>query len=290
MLQVVANATITAATYVIVGLSFALIYTTSRFFNFAHAGYIVLAPYLAYFLARDLGAGWPLAFSAGIIGGVLVAAALDALVFQRLIEGNAPPATPLLASLGLYVVIQAAISLAFGSASLSFGLGEGAIYEVLGVRLTGVQMLILAAAIASATAVWLYLRYSIGGKLIRAVGDDRELVLIRGASPTKASIVATALGATLAGVVGCLNAADTGLTPTAGFQLLLGGVVAMVIGGIGSTFGLLLGAVLVAALEHGVQWWFSSAWERLILFGILLLFLLIRPAGILGQPSRAGRA
>ena len=287
MPQLLANAIVTSAIYVLVGLSFSLIYTTSRFFNFAHAGYIVVAPYVAYFLARNLGAGWLLAFVTGAIAGALTAIALDAFIFQLLVGRQSPSTAPLLASLGLFVVIQATIALVFGAASLSFGLGEGSIYEVLGARLTGVQGATIIAAIVGAAMVWLFLQRSTRGKLIRAVGCDRELAIAYGIDPVKVSLMATGVGAAMAGIVGCLSAADIGLTPTAGFQLLLGGVVAMVIGGVGSTPGLLLGAILVAAVEHGAQWWFSSAWDRLILFGILLLFLLFRPAGILGRSSRA---
>lgn len=290
MSQIIANAIVSTAMYVLVGLSFSLIYTTSRFFNFAHAGYIIAAPYLAYFLAITLGVGWPLALAVGVITGSVVAIALDALIFQPLIKRKAPASMALLASLGLYVAIEATISLVFGSASLSFGLSESSIVELAGARLTSVQILSIVAAVACAASIWVFLHCSTAGKLIRAVGDDRELVSISGADPMRASLAATGLGATIAGIAGSLNAADTGLTPAAGFPLLLGGVVAMVIGGIGSTSGLLLGAVLVAVLEHGAQWWISSAWERLILFGILLAFLLLRPEGILGEPSRAGSA
>lgn len=287
MPQLLANVIATAALYILVGLSFSLIYSTSRFFNFAHAGYIVVAPYVAYFLAVDLSVSWPLAFGAGIAAGALIAFTLDAFVFQRLVGRQASSAAPLLASLGLFVIIQAGISLTFGAAALSFGLGESSVYELRGARVTGVQGGTIIAALAAVTAIWLFLRRSTAGKIVRAVGCDSNLAVVYGIDPVRASLMATCLGAVLAGIAGCLSAADTGLAPNAGFQLLLGGVVAMVIGGVGSTPGLVLGAILVAALEHGAQWWLSSAWERLILFGILLLFLIFRPAGLLGRSSRA---
>lgn len=290
MLQVVANALATSAIYILVGLSFSLIYATSRFFNFAHAGYIVLPPYGAYFMAWNLSVPWPLAFALGTLAGVLIAVALDMLVFQRLITRQAPVTTPLLASLGLLVIIQAIIILVFGAASLSFGLGGSDVYDILGARLTGVQSLTIVAAIAGTALTWLFLHHSLAGKRIRAVGDNPELARAYGIDPAEVSLLTTGLGAALAGIAGCLSAADIGLNPSAGFQLLLGGVVAMIIGGVGSTAGLFLGAVLVASLQHGAQWWLSSAWDRLILFGVLILFLLLRPAGILGRPSRTASA
>jgi branched-chain amino acid transport system permease protein len=210
-------------------------------------------------------------------------------VFRPLRDRGATAATSLLASLGLYVVVQSLISLAFGAAALSLRSGE--ILEgmsLFDVRITVSQIWIAIAGVIGCSATWLLLQHTLTGKLIRAVGCDWELAHAYGCNRDRVVMWAFVIGSALAGLTGILVAYDTSLTPFMGFQLLLGGVVAVVIGGVGNIVGIALGAILLSTAQHLVNWWISSAWQDVLVFAIMVLFLLLRPQGFLGTAPRRG--
>lgn len=289
MSQLVANGLITASVYLLVGISFSLIYTAGRFFHFAHGGVITIGPYTVYLLKVELGLPFAIAFAGGVAASACAGAAAEWCVFRPLRKRGATAAISLLASLGLYVVFQSLISIAFGAAALSLRSGdipEGML--LFDARFTVSQIWIAIAGVTGCGATWLLLQYTLTGKLIRAVGCDWELAYVHGCSRDRVVMWAFLIGSALAGLAGILVAYDTSLTPFMGFQLLLGGVVAVVIGGVGNIFGIALGAILLSTAQHLVNWWISSAWQDVLVFAIMVLFLLLRPQGFLGTTPRRG--
>ena len=99
-------------------------------------------------------------------------------------------------------------------------------------------------------------------------------------------MVAFLVGSALAGVAGVLLAYDTDMIPTMGFRALLIGMVAMIIGGVGSIPGVAAGSVLLGLAQHFTAWWLSSQWQDAMVFVIMIFFLLLRPQGFLGRPLR----
>jgi branched-chain amino acid transport system permease protein len=288
MIQIAANALITAAVYTLAGISFSIAYRAARFFNFAHGAFITVAPYAAYAVLTFWHYSFLWAFLIGISLSAALAAVLELIIFRPLRRGPDFATKSLIASLGLYTAIQAVISIVFGATSITLGLGPMTGLVVAGAKVTGVQISIIGCAVGVVTVTWLFFRNSFVGKKIKAVGSDRELLRIYGGNPDSTVLVATTYGAALAGVTGLFVAADTALSPNMGFNVLLGGVVAMVVGGTGSMRGIALAALLIAALEHATGWWISSSWERFVVFGVLLVFLLLRPRGVSGLLPQRG--
>lgn len=289
MNQLAANALASAASYLLVGIGFSLIYTAGRFFNFAHGAIITIGAYATYVSVTLLSLPIGLSVLSGILTSAVVGGAIEWGVYRRLRRKNTGAAILLLVSLGVYVSLHSTISLIFGAGALS--LRSGAISEgwlILGARLTGAQVCIMGAGVAGCIATWLYLQKTLMGKLIRAVGCDPELAFAYGFNQNWIIMNAVVLGSALAGVAGILLAYDSNLTPFMGFQILLGGVVAVIIGGVGNIFGIALGATLLGFAQHSVAWWISSAWQDVLVFGILILFLVVRPQGFLGTAPKRG--
>ena len=118
---------------------------------------------------------------------------------------------------------------------------------------------------------------------MRAVANDSELARVAGIESDKIILLTFALGSALAGIAGILVALDVDMTPTMGMNALMMGVVAVIIGGVGSIPGIALGALLLGMAQHLGVWFISSQWQDAIAFVILLLFLLFRPQGFLGK-------
>lgn len=190
----------------------------------------------------------------------------------------------LLVSLGLYIVLQNIISLLFGDDTKSirtWEVREG--IEIAGAYITPVQVIIIAVSIIVVILVSGYLMLAKTGKAIRAVASDSELSKLSGIKSDKIILISFAIGSALAGIAGILVALDVDMTPTMGMNMLLMGVVAMIIGGVGSIWGIVLGSLLLAAAQNLAVWYISSQWMDATASIILLVFLLFRPQGFMGK-------
>ena len=289
MTQVLANALVSTAGYLIVGIGLSLVYTTCRFFHIAHGVVFTAAAYATYLLRVSVGLPLALAVVGGLFISTLLGVAIETSVYRPLRKRAAGGASVLLASLGVYTAIQACLTLAFGSGTRTFridGPAEGMCF--LGARVTDVQLatVLLALALFALTVIAAS-RTRIGSSL-RAVGSNPQLAVVCGLSPDRVMLVAMAVASALAGVAGILVSADSGMTPTMGFRLLLMAMIAMIAGGGGSLYGIALGSVILATLQHLSSWWISSRWQDAIAFGFLLLLLSLRADGCLRKPRMRG--
>ena len=209
---------------------------------------------------------------------------MESLVYRPLRQRGSSPMVMLLASLGMYIVLQNCISMFFGDDTKSIRTGvvkEG--LPVFGARITPIQIIIIAVSIVLVVLVAIWLKKSRMGKAMRAVASDAELAKISGIDSDRVILWTFAIGSALAGVAGILVAMDVDMTPTMGMNALMMGVVAVIIGGVGSIPGVALGALLLGMAQHLGVWKISSQWQDAIAFIILFLFLLIRPRGFMGR-------
>lgn len=287
MVQLILNIFITASTLLILSLSFSLIYSVSKFFHFAHAIEFTFGAYFVYWLEVFLGLPLWLSIPLSIALCGLLGAAMHYAVFDPLRKRYASSIVLLVASLGVYIVLQNVISLAFGdnvrsihtwSITEGINIAGGSItrIEVINIILSVMIFIILSEALS---------RLRIG-KSLRAVSADPELAEICGIDKDLIVLVSFVAGSALAGVAGMLVALDVDMTPTMGMHALLVAVVAMIIGGTGSNRGILLGVIFLAVAENLAVWFFGSEWEEVVAFGILLVFLLIKPEGFMGKKIR----
>lgn len=282
--QLLLNALLAGSIYILIAVSFSLIYQTTRFFHFAHAVVFTSGAYFTYLFHKLLDFPIVISIPTAIGLAVLLGCGMEFSIYKPLRKKNASPMVLLLASLGLYIVLQNTISMVFGDDTKSIRSGvvrEG--LPVLGARVTPIQILIIVASIVLVILVAIWLRKSKTGKAMRAVANDQELAQISGINSDKVILWTFAVGSALAGVAGILVALDVDMTPTMGMNALMMGVVAVIIGGAGSIPGVALGALLLGLAQHLGVWKISSQWQDAIAFIILFLFLLIRPQGFLGR-------
>jgi branched-chain amino acid transport system permease protein len=286
-MQFLLNGLIAGSVYALVALSFALIYTPTRFFHFAHGAVFAWGAYFGYvcsvLLKLPLWVAFPLAVGMTAMLGV----GLEVGIYRPLRRRGATGLVLLLASLGLYAVLQNLISLLFGDETKSLRTGEVAEgIALFGARITPIQLWTIFAFIASFASVWAILKFTKFGKSLRAVASDPELALVHGVDSGRVVLGAFALGSGLAGLAAILVALDVDMTPTMGLNALMMGIVAMIVGGIGSVPGTMLGGLLLGLAQHLGVWRIGSEWQDAIAFAILLLFLLLRPQGFFGRRVR----
>ena len=135
--------------------------------------------------------------------------------------------------------------------------------------------------VAISILLFLFLRFTVMGRMVRAISDDVEAARVVGIPVNRVIGFVFFIASAIAGLGGIMVGFETGIEPTMGMSLLLKGVIATIIGGIGNPFGGVLGGVLLGLIENLGIWKISAEWKDAIAFGVLILFLLVRPSGIL---------
>jgi len=290
LLQLVANGLVTGCLYALVASGLGLIYNTAKVFHFAHGAIYTAAAYLCYALLIRL--DWPLALAIGL--AVLLTAFLgvltEVIVYAPLARRRASPLVALLSALGLYVAIVNLIALLFGNETKVLRPGAEATLHLGPVILTRVQVAQLITALLLLLLLLIFLRTTTWGRMIRAVRDNPTLAMVMGVNVGAARLLVFALGSALAGVAAILSALDVGMDPYVGMPALLAAAVALIVGGVGTFEGAVVGALLLGLLQGLVIWQVSARWTEATTFSLLILTLLVRPQGLLGERRRVEEA
>ncbi|MCJ7508050.1 MAG: branched-chain amino acid ABC transporter permease [candidate division Zixibacteria bacterium] len=209
--------------------------------------------------------------------------AVDQFVYSPLRRHKAPNLVFLIASFGVFIFLQNLIQVIYGAQILTLRTGpvkEG--HQVLGAVITDIQILILVVSCLLLVFLWLFVQRTKLGKAMRAVSDDSIAASVVGIYPEKTISASFAVGSALAGAAGILISLETNIEPTMGLNAILKGIIASIIGGIGSIPGAMFGGFFLGIAENLGIWKIQAGWKDCIAFAILIVFLLLRPGGILG--------
>jgi branched-chain amino acid transport system permease protein len=282
-MQICLNTLHSASVIALIAVGFALIFRVTRFFHFAHAILYTAGAYFVFaFKARIGSPTWlaiPLALSAAACAGCLV----ELLVYRPLRKKKASPLILLLASLGLYIVLQNVVSMAFGdNTKIIRSANVQASIRVLGTKIVPIQLTTVLLSLALLLGVTLVLRKTRIGQSIRAVASDAILADLTGIDSNRVILVVMGVGSFLAAAAGILVAMDVDMTPTMGLQPLMLAVVATIVGGIRSVWAIALASLLLASAQQLTAWQIGAQWQECVAFIILVTFLLVWPKGLSG--------
>jgi branched-chain amino acid transport system permease protein len=283
MMQLIINIFVTASLYFLVAQSFSIIYYPSKFFHLAQAAIITLSAYFTYYFAVEVGLSLALSILLAIISTIAIGIFLAYFIIEPFRRKKNQSFVLLIVSLGLYVILQNLISLIWGDSPKSFRMGEVKVgHEVLGAYVTDIQAITIIVSASFFILSNIFLKTTKLGRNIRGVSSNEELTNIFGIDSNKVIIWSFIFGSFLASVSGVLVAFDTDMSPTMGFNLLLYGVIAMIIAGIESSWGLVGGSLLLASAQYLGAYIFESKWMDAIAYIILMIFLVCKPFGLSG--------
>lgn len=281
--QLMTNGIIVGSIYALIAIGFTIIYSTVKFFHFAHGVVYTAGAYFAYTFFILLHINPFLSFFLSTVLTALLGIAIDRFIYYPLRKRNAPNLVYLIASFGVFIFLQNLLQLIFGAQILTIRTGpikEG--HHIFGAVITDIQILIIVVSLVLFILTWLFIQKTKLGKAIRAVSDDPIGARVVGINSEKIILTAFAIGSALAGAAGILISLETNIEPTMGMNAILKGIVASIIGGIGSIPGALFGGLFLGLVENLGIWKISAAWKDTITFVILIVFLLFRPSGIMG--------
>jgi branched-chain amino acid transport system permease protein len=288
-------AAVFASELALLAMSFNFAYRVTGFANFAHVESVTVGAFLALSFSEHM----PMvpAALAALTGTGVVAAALNLAIFQRLREASS--GTRMIASAGIALAMRAVIQYIWGVDSHDLGAGTET-HTLLGVQITLVQLITIVAAPGVALLFALALRFTDTGRAMRAVADDPDLAEIRGVRSRLGENQVWFVSGATAALVGVLVGLNTFVRPELGLQLLIPMFAAAILGGTGSSYGAIIGAIVVSGLgsllvtiDFGEfvgagSYFIGSQYKAVLAFALLVLILMFRPAGVFGeQQTRA---
>lgn len=280
------NTVASASVLLLTALAFYPTLITNRAFVLSAAvGY----PIGGYSYVVALRAGMPviLAIVFGVASSAVISGVLDWWYVRYLRIRGVPSTKVLVATLGIYGVLQNLISVLAGDDVTPLLRDEIATSIRVGdAHLSIVQAITIIAAILCSISLWWLLARTSAGRSIRAVASNPELAEIFGHGTERTRFIAAVVGGLLAGATGILVGLDTGVTPAMGFRLLLQGIVVILVAGLADASWLWISALAVAALQTTAVRYLGIAWMESAAYAVLILVLLWRPFGLGGRRLR----
>lgn len=277
------NGLIIGAFYALMALGLSLILNLSGVINFAHGGFLAVGAYLAYVLIPYVGFWGALALSP------ILTALLGLIVERVLIRPlyGRDPLYSLLLTFGLAFMLEDGTRFIWGPQTLPFSVPDWLMSPLSNqfFFLTGYRVFMVLLVTLAVIGLFVILKYTRLGMRIRAGTLDLETVSVLGVNVRLLRSLNFGLGIYLAGLAGVLAAGMLGLQPTIGDDLIMPSFVAIIIGGLGSLPGTLLGGLLIGVASGVTTAFFPSASEAVI-YIMMGLVLLVRPRGLLGEEGR----
>jgi branched-chain amino acid transport system permease protein len=289
--SLLANAIVLSAVFVTFSMGFTLVYGSFRVMNMAHGAMLTVGAFVALFLSNN--AGLPLGFAA--VAGVLAAGTINAVMNILVIRPIQRRTLSLTSAAEELTPVIATIAVAGISSGIIFNIAGGLSYvfqnaqwisssvEVGGAHISILDIIIVVLAIALTIGLNLLISQTPMGIRIRAVAEDNYMAEALGVRSGFIAVAVFFITGALAGLTGiAVGLLNNNVNPVMGEQLLLLGFIIVTVGGIGSLKGTIIAAVIVAFIRTFASTYLPVPIVTLILFGILLLVLVIRPAGIMG--------
>lgn len=277
-LQQLFNALALGGVYALVALGLTLVYGVMRVPNFAHGGLYMLGAYLSWTALENLGLGYLPALLLSAVAVALVAALLERVVFYPL--RNAPHVHPMIAALGVLFFIEAAVQLRWGADFKQIREPVPGTVELLGVTITWQRVLVIAASVAAMLGLNFFLKRTLTGATIEAMSQNREGARLVGIDTNRVGMLTFAISGALAAVGASLIAPINAVTPNMGEVMNLKVFAIIILGGMGSVPGAIVGAFLLAFAEVFGGTYISFDFADVIGFALLVVVLAIRPQGL----------
>lgn len=268
--------------YILVALGYNIVFLASGAFNFAQAAVVMLGAFVAstYGVERGLPTLIVILLAA-LIGAVVgIATELTAIrpVVGKGLHGE------LVTTVGVSTILTGLVVVIWGVDIRPVNpIVSSDAVTILSGRVTVDGLILIAVAIVSCLGLWAWSRLTLGGLASLAVSEDRQAATLRGINVNYLSILATAAAGAIGGAAGVFVGTQTLAVPTIAAVLTLNSFLVLIIGGMGSFPGLLIGGLVVGILEALTGRYLGSEYVTLMLFALLLAVLLVRPEGLFGQ-------
>jgi branched-chain amino acid transport system permease protein len=280
LIEQVINGLLVGSYYIVLALGLSLIFSLGGVVNLAHGAFYAVGAYLAVEIQKYLGFSGATVLSP--LGVALIGILIERFFFRRLYRED--PMLGLLFTFGLALTTEQSLRLIWGTSGLPFPIpaalrGQLFLGEFI---YSYYRLAVLAVSVAAVTGCWLLLNKTAFGMIVRAGTRDPEMVRALGINLRPTLTAVFALGVGLAGLAGVMSAPLAGVQPAMGTEILTSTFVVVVIGGLGSFWGVVVAGLLVGVVRGVTVMYYPPAAE-VSMYLLMILVLLLRPRGLMGE-------
>jgi branched-chain amino acid transport system permease protein len=291
------NALTIGAIYALIALGYTLVYGIIELINFAHGEIFMCGSFVSWYLLTTLGFNGPindpvvlivvllLAFAVSMIVMGIVGVLIDRIAYRRL--RNAPRLAPLITAIGVSFILQNIVYVVVSNSIITVPqIIPNPVINVGPMSIREINLFVIVLAVVLMVGLQFFIGRTRLGRAMRSTASDREAAQLMGVDINKTIALTFFIGSALAGAAGVVQGLYFGVTVySIGFQAGLKAFTAAVLGGIGNITGAALGGFLIGFLEVTSSVFGYGRWSEAVVFGSLVLVLIFRPTGILGQAS-----
>jgi branched-chain amino acid transport system permease protein len=275
------NGLLAGAYYLLIALGLSLIFSLGGIVNLAHGAFYAIGAYLAVSIGDRLGFGGAALLTPVLVG--VLGVVIERLLFRRFYRTD--PALSLLLTFGLAMVAEQALRMIFGAAPLSWSIpqelrGQLFVGDFIYSKYRALMILVAAACVAG---LWFLLQKTPFGRVVRAGVQDPDMVGALGISLQPYMAAVAFLGVGLAGLAGVMLAPIFSIHPAMGAEIITSAFVVVVIGGLGSFWGVVVAALIVGVAKGMVTAVGFPEYSEAAIYLLMLLVLLVRPRGLFGE-------
>lgn len=280
MVEAIVSGMLIGIFYALVASGFSMIWAAMKIVNVAHAGFMVLAAYVAINLQRALGFD--------IFAGLLVVTPLlfvvGALIYRFVLSysylSDDFEIVSLVATFGLAIVLENALQYQFGPEQQALASSYAGPLSAFGIDVGRIPVISAVIALIATFGLY-YLIYQTGlGRAVRAAWQDEDLAVLHGIDPERARLIMFSLATALAGIAGVLLPAVRSVAPAIHWDYIIIVFIIVIVGGVGSITGTLVTGLVLGVVEEIVPLFIATSWVPVILYLVLLAFLLWKPEGL----------
>ncbi len=284
MEQVLINGVVLSANYALIALGITLIFGILGILNFAHGQMFMIGGFMVYYVYAIFGLPYLLALATAAVVVGLVGVAFEVLFFRRVLRIAKREENSMLLAVGTALLLENIALFAFGEKQRGVPPLISGVYRIGDAFLPAGRLLVVVLSFMLIAALLLFVQYTKPGRAMRALAQDREATLLMGVNVDRISALGFGIGAMLAGLAGGLLITISAVNAGIGTVTSIKAFIMIMIGGAGVVAGAILGAIVLGFAEAIGYALIPGSMTYLLIFVGLILFLIIRPQGIMGKP------
>lgn len=275
------NGLVIGSVYVLIALGLTVIFGILGVAHFAHGSVAMFGGYVTFYFIQRFGIPFFLAMVLAIPVGMALGVLIERLCYRPV--RNDPHINAFIIALGLTLIIDKANLLMFGADQIVVPTPYRTVYDFGGVAVVELRLYVLLTAVLLVCLMSLLMNRTKMGKAVRAVAQNPQAAVLMGIDPLRVSSVVFAISSGLGVAAGALVGALFAVAPGVGEALVIKGFAVLILGGLGSVPGAIVGGLVLGVSETLAAGWISSAYKDVIAFLVMIIALLFKPEGLLGK-------
>lgn len=284
MEQVLFNGLLLSSTYAVIALGVTLIFSIMNILNFAHGQMFMIGGFVLYYVYGQYHLPFAVGLVAATLGTGLIGVLFEVLFFRRVRRTAKREENSMLLAVGTALLLENVALFAFGEKERGVPDVLEGVLRIGDAFVPAGRLLVFAIAIALIAGLLVFVQYTRIGRAMRALAQDREVTVLMGVNVERIAAIGFGIGAGLAGLAGALLVTLSGVNAGIGTAITTKAFIMIMIGGAGVVAGSILGAIVLGFAEAIGYAYLPGSLTSLIIFAGLIVFLIIRPRGIMGKP------